>query len=66
MCAGNREEFMEIVQDFLISSGRLNPGERRLFVEGLEISSLSQSFLHADLEYAGALANEDEFVARFV
>jgi hypothetical protein len=61
--ANSRAEFLQMIGDFLVSSGRANPSEMRLFVDTLEVTSLARHILEADIS-AACIVNEDEFGAQ--
>jgi hypothetical protein len=66
MVAEKKGEFVAVISDFLISSGRVNPHEMKAFTDGLEIHSLSYEFTKQGFEEErNVLRNEDEFVAQF-
>jgi hypothetical protein len=61
--AHSKAEFLQMIGDFLVSSGRANPSEMRLFVDTLEVTSLARHLLEADIS-APCIVNEDEFGAQ--
>lgn len=54
------DEFIEIITDFLISSGRFNPEERRLLNENLIQKIITKEFVVNEEEFS--LPNEDEYI----
>ena len=61
----DREKFIDCVHDFLITTGRVNPSEIRLFLSGMEASDLSRKLIETALEPNPiAIHNEDEFVSQ--
>lgn len=57
LSSGNKEEFFQILDDFLISTGRYNPSEMKVFADSLAVRYLSKEFDQID----ETAPNEDEF-----
>jgi hypothetical protein len=60
---GSKSEFVQLIGDFLVTSGRANPSEMRLFADTLEVASLARHILEEDIP-AACITNEDEFGAQ--
>ena len=65
----NKAEFIELIQDFLITYGRLNPFEIKIFDDSLMVKSLETSIISAHLiDDSSPIMNnnEDEYVTQYI